>query len=340
MRILVTGGAGYIGSHTCKALARRGDLPVTYDNLSTGHEWAVRWGPLVVGDLCDTRRLAQVLREHEIEAVFHFAANSLVGESQKNPRKYYRNNLVTSLGMLDTMLDLGIRRLVFSSTCATYGQPQAESLDENHPQRPVNPYGETKLAIERALHWYSEAHGLRYVALRYFNAAGASSDGEIGEAHDPETHLIPLVLEAAINPQRRLSIFGTDYPTPDGTAIRDYIHVEDLADAHVLALRYLEQRGTSAAFNLGVGIGHSVRDVITVAESVTRRPVAFVECGRREGDPSHLVAVASRATEELLWIPRRSSLREIIRTAWRWRLILSPASELVRSENSRAAALF
>jgi UDP-glucose-4-epimerase GalE len=338
MRILVTGGAGYIGSHACKALAHRGDLPVTYDNLSTGHEWAVRWGPQVVGDLCDTRRLAQVLPEHEIVAVFHFAANSLAGESPKNPRKYYRNNLVTSLGMLDTMLDLGISRLVFSSTCAAYGQPQAESLDENHLQRPVNPYGETKLAIERALHWYSEAHGLQCVALRYFNAAGASSDGEIGEVHDPETHLIPLVLEAAINPQRRLSIFGTDYPTPDGTAIRDYIHVEDLADAHVLALRYLEQRGTSAAYNLGVGIGHSVRDVITVAESVTGRPVAFVECGRREGDPSHLVAVASQAAEELLWIPRRGSLTEIIRTAWRWRLIASPAFELVRSENSRAAA--
>jgi UDP-glucose-4-epimerase GalE len=306
-------------------------LPVTYDNLSTGHEWAVRWGPLVVGDLCDTRRLTQVLREYEIEAVYHFAANSLVGESQKNPRKYYRNNLVNSLGMLDAMLDLGIRRLVFSSTCATYGQPQAESLDENHPQRPVNPYGDTKLAIERALHWYSLAHGLQYVTLRYFNAAGASSDGELGEAHDPETHLIPLVLEAAINPQRRLSIFGADYPTPDGTAIRDYIHVEDLADAHVLALRYLERSGTSAAFNLGAGIGHSVREVIAAAESVTGRRVAFVECGRREGDPSHLVSAASQATVELQWIPRRSSLTEIIRAAWRWRLMLSHASELVRS---------
>src|SRR5262245_3312033 len=238
MRILVTGGAGYIGSHTCKALEQLGHLPVTYDNLSTGHRWAVRWGPLVVGDLADTALLAQTLREYNIEAVFHFAANSLVGESQKNPRKYYSNNLVNSLGMLDTMLDTGIRRLVFSSTCATYGQPQSDLIDENHPQRPVNAYGETKLAIERALHWYSAAYGLQYVALRYFNAAGASGDGEIGEAHDPETHLIPLVLEAAISPERRVSIFGTDYPTPDGTAIRDYIHVEDLADAHVLALGY------------------------------------------------------------------------------------------------------
>jgi UDP-arabinose 4-epimerase len=319
MRILVTGGAGYIGSHTCKALAQMGYLPVTYDNLSTGHKWAVRWGPLVVGDLCDAPRLGRTLREHNIE-------------SQKNPRKYYRNNLVNSLGMLDTILDVGIRRLVFSSTCATYGQPLTESMDENHPQRPVNPYGDTKLAIERALHWYSAAHGLQYVALRYFNAAGASADVEIGEAHDPETHLIPLVLEAAINPERPVSIFGTNYATPDGTAIRDYIHVEDLADAHVLALRYLERGGMSAAFNLGTGTGHSVREVIAVVEAITDRPVAFVEGGRREGDPSRLLAAVSRAEVELQWKPRRSSLADIVRSAWNWRLKLNrPDSALMHS---------
>jgi UDP-glucose-4-epimerase GalE len=320
MRILVTGGAGYIGSHACKALAQAGYLPVTYDNLSTGHEWAVRWGPLVVGDLCDAARLAQTLRNYDIGAVFHFAANSLVGESQKDPRKYYRNNLVNSLGLLDTMLDAGVRRLVFSSTCATYGQPQADSMDENHPQRPVNPYGETKLAIERALHWYSAAYGLQYAALRYFNAAGASADGEIGEAHDPETHLIPLVLEAAVNPERPVSIFGTDYPTADGTAIRDYIHVGDLADAHVLALRYLERKGISGAFNLGTGTGYSVREVIAQAEAVTGRRVAFIEDRRREGDPSRLLAAASRAQTELRWKAGRSSMAEILRSAWKWKL--------------------
>jgi UDP-arabinose 4-epimerase len=344
MRILVTGGAGYIGSHTCKALAQAGYLPITYDNLSTGHRWAVRWGPLVVGDLRDTTRLAQTLRAYDIEAVFHFAANSLVGESQRNPRKYYQNNLISSLGLLDAMLDAGVQRLVFSSTCATYGQPQAESMDEDHPQRPVNPYGESKLAIERALHWYSAAFGLQYAALRYFNAAGASADGEIGEAHDPETHLIPVVLEAAMNPDRPISILGTDYPTPDGTAIRDYIHVEDLADAHVLALRYLARTGTSGAFNLGTGAGYSVRDVIAEAEAVTGRRVAFVEDRRREGDPSRLVAAASRAEIELLWKPGRSSMAEMIQSAWKWMLIMSrPDSPpihpgVVGQEHSRAVA--
>ena len=234
--------------------------------------------------------------------------------------------------MLDTILDAGIRRLVFSSTCATYGQPQSDLIAENHPQRPVNAYGETKLAIERALHWYSAAYGLRYVALRYFNAAGASGDGEIGEAHDPETHLIPLVLEAAFSPERPVSIFGTDYPTPDGTAIRDYIHVEDLADAHVLALRYLERGGRTPAFNLGAGTGHSVREVIAAAEAVTGRSVAFVEASRREGDPSRLLAAPSRANTELHWIPSRSSLPEIVRSSWGWRLKTSrSAAELVHS---------
>jgi UDP-glucose-4-epimerase GalE len=322
MRILVTGGAGYIGSHTCKTLAQAGYLPITYDNLSTGHRWAVRWGPLVEGDLRDTTRLVQTLRAYNIEAVFHFAANSLVGESQRNPRKYYHNNLVNSLGLLDAMLDAGVQQLVFSSTCATYGEPQAESMDEDHPQRPVNPYGESKLAIERALHWYSAAYGLQYAALRYFNAAGASADGEIGEAHDPETHLIPLVLEAAMNPERPISIFGTDYPTPDGTAIRDYIHVEDLADAHVLALRYLAEKATSDAFNLGTGAGYSVREVIAEAEAATGRRVAFVEDRRRDGDPPRLIAAASRAQTELQWAARRS-MAEMIQSAWKWMLKMS-----------------
>lgn len=324
MNILVTGGAGYIGSHTCKALARHGHTPITYDNLSTGHKWAVRWGPLVVGDLCDSAHLAQTLREHAIEAVVHFAANSLVGESHRNPRKYYRNNLLNTLNMLDTMLDARVNRLIFSSTCATFGQPQSDTLDESHPQNPVNPYGETKLAIERALHWYATAHNFRYIALRYFNAAGASPESEIGEAHDPETHLIPLILEAALNPARPISIYGTDYPTSDGTAIRDYIHVDDLAAAHVKAFHYLQNGARSAAFNLGTGRGYSVREVIAAVEQITNRPVAKQETARREGDPVRLIAAAQKANKELGWKPIHSDIKNIVQTAWHWRQNQAP----------------
>jgi UDP-glucose-4-epimerase GalE len=258
------------------------------------------------------------MRKYHVDAVFHFAANSAVGESIHNPRKYYGNNLVNSIGLFDAMLDVGVHRIVLSSTCAIYGDPQAESLDETHPQKPVNPYGETKLAIERALEWYGRAYGIDWVALRYFNAAGADEEGEIGELHDPETHLIPLVLEAALDATRHIRIFGTDYPTSDGTAIRDYIHVTDLADAHICAFRYMTTR-TSGTFNLGTGLGHSVREVVAAVQKVTARIVPTVEAARRAGDPPRLVASNIRAAGELKWKAKRS-LEEIIQTAWQWRV--------------------
>ena len=330
MNVLVTGGAGYIGSHACKALSAAGITPVTYDNLSTGHRWAVRWGPLVTGDLRDSTLLRATIRKHQIEAVFHFAANSQVGESVRHPRKYYGNNLVNSLALLDAMLDVGVKRIVFSSTCATYGDPLSQLLDESHPQNPINPYGETKLAIERALSWYGKAYGLEWVALRYFNAAGADEDGEIGEYHEPETHLIPLVLEAAVD-ARPICIFGTDYPTPDGTAIRDYIHVADLSDAHVRALRFLANGGASRAFNLGTGHGHSVREVIAAVERVTDRTVAAIEGNRRAGDPPRLMAAAGLASLHLNWKTRKS-LDQIVESAWRWKIGFTSRSQYAAHE--------
>lgn len=332
MNVLVTGGAGYIGSHTCKALAQAGMTPVAYDDLSRGHEWSVKWGPLVIGDLGDRTLLQLTIRKYDIQAVFHLAARAYVGESIANPRMYYQNNLLGSLSLLDAMQDTAVRRIVFSSTCATYGVPETTVLDETHRQTPVNPYGETKLAIERALKWYGDAFGLEWVALRFFNAAGADPDGEIGEQHDPETHLIPLVLEAAVTPSRPVVIFGADYPTPDGTAIRDYVHVTDLARAHILALRYLERGGESSAFNLGLERGYSVREVIASVERVGGNNVAIVESNRRAGDPALLVASATRARVELEWHPQFLTLDEIVATACQWREWLS---SVVRPKRSR-----
>jgi len=319
MNVLVTGGAGYIGSHTSKALAQAGFVPIVYDNLSAGHEWSVQWGPLVVGDINNRALLIRTIRKYEIEAVCHLAAHAYVGESVTNPRKYYQNNLVGSLTLLDAMVDSGVRRLVFSSTCATYGAPRTLPIDETHSQAPVNPYGETKLAIERALRWYGEAFGLEWAVLRYFNAAGADPDGEIGEQHDPESHLIPLAIEAAITQATPIAIFGIDYPTPDGTAIRDYIHVTDLARGHVCALSYLEHGGESNSFNLGLGAGHSVREIISSVGRVTGRRISVLECRRRAGDPAVLVACAARARATLGWCPQLLSLDEIVNTAWQWR---------------------
>jgi UDP-arabinose 4-epimerase len=318
MNVLVTGGAGYIGSHTAKALAGAGYAPVVVDNLSNGHEWAVKWGPFERGDLSDARWVADVVRRHRVEAVVHFAASAYVGESMTQPRKYFHNNTVNTLQLLDVMVDAGVRSIVFSSTCATYGMPQRLPLDETHPQSPVNPYGESKLAVERILHWYGRAYGIGWVALRYFNAAGADPDGEIGEVHDPETHLIPLVIGAALGEVGPVGVFGTDYPTPDGTAIRDYIHVMDLADAHLRALEYLARGGESVALNLGTGEGHSVRAVIEAVESAAGRPVPRVDSPRRAGDPPSLVANAARAREVLGWTPRYPELRTIVEHAWRW----------------------
>jgi UDP-arabinose 4-epimerase len=316
--ILVTGGAGYIGSHACKALARAGYTPIAYDNLVYGHRDAVRWGPFVEGDLGDAARLADTLARHEVAAVIHFAAFAYVGESMEKPQLYFRNNVVNTLALLDAMLTAGLRHIVFSSSCATYGTPARVPITEDTPQRPVNPYGESKLICERAIHWYGEAYRMSYAALRYFNAAGADPDGEIGEAHEPETHLVPLVLATALGRRVQIDLYGTDYPTPDGSAVRDYIHVQDLAEAHVAALGHLLDGGASLALNLGTGAGHSVREVIAAAERVTGRRIARREMARRAGDPPVLVADVARARASLGWQARMSGLDSILGTAWAW----------------------
>jgi UDP-glucose-4-epimerase GalE len=316
--ILVTGGAGYIGSHTCKALARAGHLAVVLDNLIHGHKAAVRWGPLVEGDIRDRGLVERAIREHRIDAVVHFAGHAYVGESMRDPGKYFGNNAAGSLTLLEAVQACGIGRIVFSSTCATYGVPESLPIHDEHAQRPINPYGESKLFVERALRWYGVAHGLRSVALRYFNAAGADPDGEIGEEHDPETHLIPLAIGAALGTRAPLQIYGTDYPTPDGTAVRDYVHVTDLADAHVRALDYLDGGGESTAVNLGTGRGHSVREIVAAVERVAERELPRRETARRPGDPASLVAAPGRSRELLGWAPQRSELGAIIATAWRW----------------------
>jgi len=317
--VLIVGGAGYIGSHTAKAVAAAGLEPIVFDNLVYGHEWAVKWGPLVRGDLADRALLVDVMKRHSVDAVIHFAAYAYVGESVTNPRKYFGNNVAGTLNLLDAMLDAGVRDVVFSSTCATYGEPQKVPIAEHHPQNPVNPYGETKLAVEKMLHWYSQAYGLRYAALRYFNAAGADPDGQIGEDHDPETHLIPLAIDAAVLSSAELQIFGTDYPTPDGTAIRDYIHVVDLADAHLRALAKLRDGAAALRLNLGTGRGHSVREVVAAVRKVTGRDVRVREVGRRAGDPPALVADARQAATVLGWQPRYPELEIIVEHAARWR---------------------
>jgi UDP-glucose-4-epimerase GalE len=316
--VLVTGGAGYIGSHACKALARAGYLPVAYDNLVYGHEAAVRWGPFVRADLADTERLLATMREHRIAAVMHFAAFGYVGESVQKPALYFRNNVVNAVNLLDAMLAAEIPHIVFSSSCATYGTPEVVPITEAAPQRPINPYGDTKLIVERMLHWYGGAYGLAACALRYFNAAGADPDGEIGEDHDPETHLIPLVLDAALGRRPQIDIYGSDYPTRDGTAVRDYIHVQDLAAAHVRAIAYLQDGGGSVAMNLGTGRGHTVREVVDTAERITGRKVPRRYVARRAGDPPELVADPRRAREVLGWQAELSDLDSIIGTAWAW----------------------
>jgi UDP-arabinose 4-epimerase len=317
LNILVTGGAGYVGSHACKALAASGLTPIAYDNLRTGHDWAVKWGPLTKGDILDRDSLDEVFRLHQPSAVLHFAALAYVGESVDHPSRYYRNNVSGTLNLLDAMRRHGVKQMVFSSTCATYGIPEAVPISEDDPQKPINPYGSSKLMVERVLADYSAAYGLRSISLRYFNAAGADPECQIGEDHDPETHLIPLALTAADGGDS-LTIYGTDYDTPDGTCIRDFIHVTDLAEAHVLALRALQDQCKRRSYNLGTGKGHSIREVIETAESVTGRRVRVKEGRRRAGDPPRLVADASRAQKELGWRTRYSDLGQIISTAWNW----------------------
>ena len=318
MNVLVTGGAGYIGSHTCKHLAASGHTPVVVDDLSQGHEWAVKWGPFERGSLGDPARLADVLAAHRVDAVIHFAASALVGESMTDPGKYFRNNTLATFNLIEAMRAAGVGTLVFSSTCATYGDPVRVPIDEDHPQAPVNPYGESKLMVEKMLRWYGHCHGLRWMALRYFNAAGADPDGEIGEDHNPESHLIPLVIGGTLGIGRPVKMFGTDYPTPDGTAIRDYIHVADLADAHLRAIESLNGGARSQAINLGTGVGHSVRQVIDTVGQVSGRHVPFDIAPRRAGDPPELVADPSRARAVLGWTPRYGRLETIVDHAWKW----------------------
>lgn len=318
--ILVTGGAGYVGSHACKALAAAGYTPIVYDNLGRGHRELVRWGPLEVGDLRDGTRLDEVFAQHRPEAVMHFAAFAYVGESVQDPALYYRNNVGGTLELLEAMRRAGVGALVFSSTCATYGVPERMPIAEDTPQRPINPYGTTKLVIENVLRDFDAAYGLRSVSLRYFNAAGCDPDGESGEIHDPEPHIIPRVLMAAAGELPRVDIFGTDYPTPDGTCLRDYIHVADLAQGHVQALDYLKRGGATTAVNLGTGRAFSVREVIAAAERVTAHRIPVREAPRRAGDPPVLVADATRARALFGFAPRFTEIEPIVATAWRWHM--------------------
>lgn len=316
MRVMVTGGAGYVGSHAAKQLVKSGHEVLIVDNLAEGHQAAVGKLPFVSIDLLDRERLAATMKEHKIEAVMHFAAFAYVGVSVTDPAKYYHNNIVGSLSLLDAMRDAGVNRIVFSSSCATYGIPVSVPITEDHPQNPISPYGYTKLVIEHALADYSHAYGLGYAALRYFNASGAAADGTIGEDHDPETHLIPLILQVALSQRESVDIFGTDYPTPDGTCIRDYIHVDDLATAHVAALEKLTP-GMQLKLNLGTGHGASVQEVVDLCRKVTGHPIPVRKIGRREGDPPALVANAAAAKRELNW-EARYSMREVVESAWSW----------------------
>ncbi len=316
--VLVTGGAGYIGSHACKVLRDQGYVPVTYDNLSTGWEDAVKFGPFERGDLHDRARLDEVFAKHQPVAVMHFAAFSQVGEAMREPGKYWHNNVGGSLVLIEAAVAAGCLNFVFSSTCATYGDQDGVVLDENSAQMPLNAYGASKRAIEDILTDFGASDGLNSVIFRYFNVAGCDPDGEVGEFHQPETHLIPLMLDAIEGKRPALTVFGTDYPTPDGTCIRDYVHVMDLVDAHVLGLKWLEDGKGSRVFNLGTGKGFSVREVIDHSSSVTNKPVPIVEGDRRAGDAVALVSGSTRANAELGWSPERSTLQRMISDAWRW----------------------
>ncbi|MFP4455783.1 MAG: UDP-glucose 4-epimerase GalE [Desulfonatronovibrio sp.] len=316
--ILVTGGAGYIGSHTCRELASSGYTPVTLDNMVYGHEWAVKWGPLVKGDINDPVILDQVFTRFHPEAVIHFAAFAYVGESVTDPARYYRNNVAGTLTLLEAMKKHGCPAIVFSSTCAVYGEPLKIPIPEDHSLSPINPYGRSKLMIEQILRDFDSAYGIKNICLRYFNAAGADPHGMTGEDHDPETHLIPLAIMAAMGMNKGLSIFGDDYPTSDGTAVRDYIHVTDLARAHILALEFMRDRNRSDFFNLGTGTGHSVQQVVDMIEKISSCKVPVQRTARRPGDPPALVAVSHKAADTLGWEPEFNSLETIIKTAWDW----------------------
>lgn len=318
--ILVIGGAGYIGSHMCKYLHSRGMQPVVLDDLSLGHRQAVQWGPLYEGNMDDQGLLGEIFSRHSIAAAMHFAAFCYVGESVREPLKYYRNNVAATLGLLTGMLEYGVDKFIFSSTCATYGEPESLPIVEENNQQPINPYGRSKLMMERILDDLDAANGLRSVCLRYFNAAGADPEGELGEDHDPETHLIPLVLQTAMGQRQEMTVFGSDYPTDDGTCVRDYIHIQDLAQAHFLTLQHLLEGGESRKYNLGNGSGYSILDVIKTAEVVTGKKISYTCADRRGGDPATLVGSAEKITRELGWKPEFDTLEAILETAWKWHL--------------------
>ena len=318
MKVLVTGGAGYIGAHCCKLLAAKGHQPVSLDNLVYGHRRAVQWGPFYEGDLADRAMLNDIFEKEQFDGVMHFAAYAYVGESMSDPQKYYINNLQNTIGLLEAMKTYHVNNFILSSTCAVYGNPQRIPIDEQHPRNPINPYGKSKYMIEEILSDYHRAYGLKFISLRYFNAAGADSDADIGEDHTPETHLIPLVLDVATGHSATVQVFGNDYGTEDGTCVRDYIHVGDLADAHVRALEKLFQGELCESINLGTGNGFSVLQVIRTAEKVTGRKIPYIAAERRPGDPPVLVASNEKARQVLGWLPRYSQIEEIIRTAWNW----------------------
>jgi len=318
MAVLVTGGAGYIGSHTVAELLARNEEVVVVDNLQQGHRKAVLGGKLYVGDIRDEAFMDTVFQENKIDAVIHFAANSLVGESMQNPGKYYHNNVYGTLCLLEKMNEYGVKKIVFSSTAATYGEPENVPILESDRTLPTNAYGETKLAMEKMMRWFDSAHGIKSISLRYFNAAGAHAGGRIGEDHSPETHLIPIILQVALGSRPHISVFGDDYATPDGTCIRDYIHVTDLAEAHILAVEKLRKGGESNVYNLGNGRGFSVKEVIEIARKVTGHPIPAVVEARRAGDPATLVASSERTKDELGWKPQHDSLEQIIESAWAW----------------------
>ncbi|MFB0843288.1 UDP-glucose 4-epimerase GalE [Paenibacillus oleatilyticus] len=320
MAILVTGGAGYIGSHMVKELLDREEDVIVLDNFQQGHEAAVLGGKLFVGDIRDTSILNKIFENHAIEAVIHFAASALVGESMVNPSKYYSNNLYGTLCLLDAMHQYGVKKIVFSSTAATYGEPVKVPIQETDATIPTNAYGETKLAVEKMLRWYDTAHDIKYIALRYFNASGAHESGLIGEDHEPETHLIPIVLQVALGQRSKIDIYGDDYPTKDGTCIRDYLHVSDLVDAHILALEKLRTGGESKIYNLGNGKGYSVKEIIETARIVTGHQIPAEIKERRNGDPAVLIASSDKIKSELNWTPIRTKLEQIIESAWKWHL--------------------
>lgn len=318
MSVLIVGGAGYIGSHTAKALAQAGIEPIVFDNLSSGHRWALRWGVFEEGDLADPGSIAAVFRRHRVRAVIQFAALIQVGESVRDPRKYFRGNVVNTLNLLDAMVDAGVNEIVFSSTAAVYGDPLRVPIAEDHPLSPVSPYGDTKLIVERILRRYGEAYGLRAAVLRYFNAAGADPDGEIGEAHHQESHLIPLAMQAALGRRGPLEVYGTDYSTPDGTAVRDYVHVVDLAQAHILALGHLASGNDGFVANVGTGRGHSVQEVVAAVERVSGLPVPRKLVARRAGDAPVLLADPAHVKALLGWRPAFPELESMVTDSWRW----------------------